>query len=136
MVIKNLTQESYACRFLTTLETDVDHICKMKPSEWENSLNCGAFIFELRERIDGFLEKDLKSFKKEERTVVKGCLVEIRKILRLLQTCYRLKVFSSITIHSMVSDMRNYIRNVRVIIGKQNHEDRQDHARKRVANQR
>ncbi len=99
-----------------TLETDVDHICKMKPAEWENSVNCGAFIFELKERIDGFLAGDLKTFKKNEKAILKDCLVEIRKILRLLQTCYTAKVFSSLTIHSMVSDMRNYIRTVRVML--------------------
>ncbi len=120
MEIKNVTHGSLAYRFLITLETDVDHICKMKPAEWDKSVNCGAFIFELKERIDGFLEKDLKTFKKDEKAIVKDCLVEIRKILRLLQTCYKAKVFSSITIHSMVSDMRNYIRSVRTVLGKHN----------------
>ena len=118
MSIKNVTHESLAYRFLITLEADVDHICKMKPTEWEKSVNCGAFIFELQERIDGFLKNDLKTFERNERTIVKECLVEIRKILRLLQSCYKVKVFSSITIHSMVSDMRNYIRNVRSLLEK------------------
>jgi hypothetical protein len=117
VVIKDLTQKSASYRFLVKLETDVEHICKMKSTEWENSLNCGAFIFELKDSIKGFLSKDLKTSKKNEKTIVKDCLVEISKILRLLQISYGTKV-SSLTIHSMVSDMRNYIHDARTRLGK------------------
>ncbi len=117
MIVKDLTQKSASYRFLIKLEADVEHICKMKAAEWEKTLNCGAFIFELQDSINGFLSKDLKTCNKNEKTIVKDCLVEIRKILRLLHRSYRTKV-SSLTIHSMVSDMRNYIRDARAQLGK------------------
>ncbi len=117
MAIKDVTQKSVSYRFLIKLEVDVEHICKMKEAEWENTLNCGAFIFELKDSINGFLSKDLKACKKSEKAITKDCLVEIRKILRLLEISYRTKV-SSLTIHSMVSDMRNYIRDTRTRLGK------------------
>jgi hypothetical protein len=117
MVINNLTQKTPAYRFLTKLEADVQHICKMKPAEWEKSLNCGAFIFELKDSINGFISKDLKTCNKNEKTIMKNCLVEIRKILRLLQISYGTKV-SSLTIHSMVSDMRSYIHDTRTKLEK------------------
>ncbi len=117
MVIKDVTQKSVSYRFLIKLETDIEHICKMKAAEWESALNCGAFIFELEDSIRGFLSNDLKNCKKGEKKIIKDCLVEIRKILRLLQLAYRPKV-SSLTIHSMVSDMRNYIRDTRTQLGK------------------
>ncbi len=116
MVINNLTQKTASYRFLMKLEADVQHICKMKSTEWEKSLNCGAFIFELKDSINGFISKDLKSCKKNEKTIIKDCLVEIRKILRLLQISYGTKV-SSLTIHSMVSDMRSYIQDTRTKLG-------------------
>ncbi len=118
MIINNLTQKTASYRFLTKLEADVQHICKMKSTEWERSLNCRAFIFELRDSINGFISKDLKTCKKDEKTILKECLVEIRKILRLLQISYGTKV-SSLTIHSMVSDMRNYIHDTRTKLGKE-----------------
>lgn len=117
MVINNLTQQSASYRFLIKLETDVQHICKMKSTEWENALNCGAFIFDLKDSINEFLSNDLKTCTKSEKTIIKDCLVEIRKILRLLQISYGTKV-SSLTIHSMVSDMRNYIHDARTRLGK------------------
>ncbi len=117
VVINNLTQKSASYRFLIKLETDVQHICKMKSTEWENALSCGAFILELKDSINGFLSKDLKACTKSEKTIIKDCLVEIRKILRLIQLSYRTKV-SSLTIHSMVSDMRNYIHDARINLGK------------------
>ena len=117
MAINNVTQQSAGYRFLIKLETDVQHICKMKATEWEKTLNCGAFIFELKDSINGFLSKELKSCEKNERRVIKDCLVETRKILRLLQLSYGAKV-SSLTIHSMVSDMRNYIHDSLIKIGK------------------
>ncbi len=117
MIIKDVTQKSESYRFLLKLETDVEHICKMKAAEWEKSLNCGAFIFELKDSINGFLSNDLKNCKKNEQKDIKNCLVEIRKILRLLQMSYRTKV-SSLTIHSMVSDMRNNIRDTRTQVEK------------------
>jgi hypothetical protein len=117
MVINNLTQKTASYRFLTKLEADVQHICKMKPAEWEKSLNCGAFIFELKDSISGFISKDLKTCTKNEKKIIKDCLVEIRKILRLLQISYGTKV-SSLTIHSMVSDMRNYIHDTRTKLEK------------------
>ncbi len=117
MIIKDVTQKSASYRFLIKLETETEHICKMKAAEWENSLNCGAFIFELKDSISGFLSNDLKSCTKNEKKIIKDCLVEIQKILRLLQLTYKTKV-SSLTIHSMVSDMRNYIRDTRTRLGK------------------
>ncbi len=117
MIIKDITQKSLACRFLIKLETDVDHLCKMKAPEWENTLRCGVFIVELREGIGGFLSDGLKSCSKQEKKIVKACLLEVRKILRVLQIAYGTKV-SSLTIHSMVSDMRNYIRDTRTALGK------------------
>ncbi len=116
MVIKDITQKSASYRFLIKLEADADHICKMKAAEWESTLNCGAFVFELKDGISGFLSKDLKDCKKSEKTITKDCLVEIRKMLRLIEMSYRTKV-SSLTIHSMVSDMRNYIRGARIKLG-------------------
>ncbi len=116
MAINNLTQKAASYRFLIKLEADVQHICKMKSTEWENSLNCGAFIFELKDSINEFLSKDLKSCTKKEKKIIKDCLIEIRKILRLLQISYGTKV-SSLTIHSMVSDMRNYIHETRTKLG-------------------
>ncbi len=116
MAINNLTQKAASYRFLIKLEADVQHICKMKSTEWENSLNCGAFIFELKDSINEFLSKDLKSFTRKEKKIIKDCLIEIRKILRLLQISYGTKV-SSLTIHSMVSDMRNYIHETRTKLG-------------------
>jgi hypothetical protein len=118
VIIKNVTQKSAPHRFLIKLESDVEHICKMKSAEWVSTLNCGAFIFELKDSIDGFLSKDLKGCKKEEKKLIKGCLVEIRKILRLLQISYGTRI-SSLTIHSMVSDMRNYIHDTRTTLEKQ-----------------
>ncbi len=117
MFINDLTQKSASYRFLVKLETDVEHICKMKSTEWENSLNCRAFIFELKDSIKGFLSKDLKTCKKDEKAIIKDCLVETSKILRLLQISYGTKV-SSLTIHSMVSDLRNYIHDARTRLGK------------------
>jgi hypothetical protein len=117
VVSANVTQKSASYRFLIKLETDVQHICKMKSAEWENALNCGEFIFELKDSINGFLSKDLKTCTRSEKTITKDCLVEIRKILRLLQISYGTKV-SSLTIHSMVSDMRNYIHDARIDLGK------------------
>ena len=119
VIIHDVTQKSASHRFLIKLETDMEHICKMKAAEWESTLNCGAFIFELKDSISGFLSNDLKNCKKGEKKILKECLVEIRKILRLLQMSYRTKV-SSLTIHSMVSDMRNYIRETRTALGKMN----------------
>jgi hypothetical protein len=63
------------------------------------------------------LSKDLKSCHRQEKKIVKDCLLEVRKILRVLQMVYATKV-SSLTIHSMVSDMRNYIRETRTALGK------------------
>ncbi len=117
MIIKDLTQKSAAYRFLIKLETDVEHICKMKSSEWEKSLNCGAFIFELKDSLKEYLSHDLKSCKKDEKKIIKDCCVEVRKILRLLQISYGTKV-SSLTIHSMVSDIRNYVHDARTKLGK------------------
>lgn len=117
MIINNLTQKTAAYGFLVKLEADVEHLCKMKSTEWQNSLNCGAFIFELKDSINEFSKKDLKSCKKNEKKIIKNCLDEIRKILRLLQLSYGTKV-SSLTIHSMVSDMRNHIRDTRTTLGK------------------
>jgi hypothetical protein len=117
VVIADVTQQSIACRFLLKLETDVEHLCKMKASEWENTLTCGVFIVELREEISGFLSKDLMTCPRQEKKIVKDCLLEIRKILRVLQMAYATKV-SSLTIHSMVSDMRNYLRENRTALGK------------------
>jgi len=117
MVIADITQKSIAYRFLMKLETDVEHLCKMKAPEWENALKCGVFTFELKDEIDGFLSKDLKSCNKREKKITKDCLVETRKILRVLKLAYATKV-SSLTIHSMVSDMRNYIRETRTALGK------------------
>ncbi len=101
------------------LETDVEHLCKMKAPEWESTLRCGVFIVELKEGIGGFLSDDLKSCNKREKKIVRDCLLEVRKILRVLQMAYGTKV-SSLTIHSMVSDMRNYIRDTRTALGKLN----------------
>ncbi len=117
MIINNVIQQSASYRFLIKLETDVEHICKMKASEWENTVNCGAFIFELKDSINGFLADDLKNCSKSEKAIVKDCLVEIRKILQVLQMSYRTKV-SSLTIHSMVSDMRRYTHDSRIRLGK------------------
>ncbi len=117
MGIRDITQESTAYRFLIKLEADVEHLCKMKAAEWENTLQCGDFIFELKDSISCFLSKDLKSCNRIEKKIVKDCLLETRKILRILQIAYRTKV-SSLTIHSIVSDMRNYIRNTRTMLGK------------------
>ncbi len=117
MIINDVTQKSASYRFLIKLETDTEHICKMKAAEWESALNCGAFVFELKDGIGEFLSKDLKNCSRNEKKIMKDCLVEIRKILRLLQMSYRTKV-SSLTIHSMVSDMRNYIRDTRTRLGK------------------
>ena len=117
MVITDITQQSIAYRFLMKLETDVEHLCKMKAAEWESALTCGVFIAELREHISGFLSKDVKSCARQEKKIIKVCLLEIRKILRVLQLAYATKV-SSLTIHSMVSDMRNYIRETRTALGK------------------
>ncbi len=117
--IADITRKSIGCRFLMKLETDVEHLCKMKAPEWENTLKCGVFIVELKEGMSGFLSNDLKSCHKQEKKIVKDCLLEIRKILRVLQLAYRTKV-SSLTIHSMVSDMRNYIRENRTALGKMN----------------
>ncbi len=119
MIITDITQKSIAYRFLMKLEADVEHLCKMKAAEWENTLTCGVFIVELKEGISGFLSKDLKSCSKEEKKIIRVCLLEIRKILRVLQMAYGTKV-SSLTIHSMVSDMRNYIRETRSALGKLN----------------
>ncbi len=117
MLLTDITQKSIAYRFLVKLETDVEHLCKMKAAEWENTLKCGVFIVELKDGISGFLSKDLKSCNKHERKIIKDGLLEIRKILRLLQMAYATKV-SSLTIHSMVSDMRNYVRETRTALGK------------------
>ena len=117
MVITDITQKSIAYRFLMKLETDVEHLCKMKAAEWESTLTCGVFIVELREEISGFLSKDVKFCSKQEKKIIRVCLLEIRKILRVLQMAYATKV-SSLTIHSMVSDMRNYIRETRTALGK------------------
>ena len=117
MVIKNITQESTSYRFLTKLESDVQHICKMKAAEWEKTANCGAFIFDLNDSIKEFLFNDLKTCSKSEKAIVKDCLVEVRKILRLLQASYKTKV-SSLTIHSMVSGIRNYVHDARIKFGK------------------
>ncbi len=117
MIITDITQKSIACRFLIKLETDVEHLCKMKAAEWESTLKCGVFIVELREGIAGFLSNNLKSCNKQEKRIVKACLRETNKILRVLQIAYRTKV-SSLTIHSMVSDMRNYIHETRTALGK------------------
>ena len=57
MIITDVTQQSAACRFLMKLETDVEHLCKMKSAEWESTLTCGVFIVELREDISGFYRK-------------------------------------------------------------------------------
>ncbi len=119
MLIKDVTRETASYRLLLKLETDVDHICKMKSSEWEKEVDCGAFIFELRESIDELLSKELQNYKKNEKKIVKDCLVEIRKILRMLQMSYRAKVLSSLTIHSMVSDIRKYIQNARTRLEKE-----------------
>ncbi len=117
VIIQDVTKKSESYRFLIKLETDVEHICKMKAAEWENSLNCGAFIFELKDSIGGYLSNGLKNCNKSEKKIMKDCLVEVQKILRLLQMSYRTKV-SSLTIHSMVSDMRNCIRDTRTRLGK------------------
>ncbi len=117
MIIKDLTQKSASYKFLVKLEADVEYICKMKSTEWEKSLNCRAFIFELKDSINKFLSKDVKTCNKNEKTIIKNCLVEANKILRLLQISYGTKV-SSLTIHSMVSDMRNYIHDARIKLGK------------------
>ena len=117
MVINDVTQKTASYRFLMKLETDVQHICKMKSTEWQKTLDCGAFVFELKDSIDEFISKDLKACKKNEKALIKDCLVEIRKILRLLQISYGTKV-SSLTIHSMVSDMRNYIHDTRIKLEK------------------
>ena len=117
MIITDVTQQSAACRFLMKLETDVERLCKMKAAEWESTLTCGVFIVELREEIGGFLSDDAKSCARQEKKLVKDCLREVRKILRVLQLAYAAKV-SSLTIHSMVSDMRNYIRETRTALGK------------------
>jgi hypothetical protein len=117
VLIKNITQESTSYRFLTKLESDVQHICKMKAAEWEKTVNCGAFVIDLDDSIKEFLSNDLKTCSKAERTLVKECLVEVRKILRLLQTSYKTKV-SSLTIHCMVSDIRNYVHDTRIKFGK------------------
>jgi hypothetical protein len=116
-MITDLTQKSVAYRFLMKLENDVEHLCKMKAAEWESTLTCGVFIVELREDISGFLSKDMQSCTRQEKKIIKDCLREIRKILRVLQLAYATKV-SSLTIHSMVSDMRNYIRETRTALGK------------------
>ncbi len=118
-MIEDITRKSIAYRFLIKLETDAEHLCKMKAAEWESTLKCGVFIVELREGIGGFLSNDLKSCSKGEKRIVKACLLEVRKILRVLQMAYGTKV-SSLTIHSMVSDMRNYIRETRAALGKLN----------------
>jgi hypothetical protein len=117
VAIADITQQAGACLFLMKLETDVEHLCKMKAAEWENTLKCGVFIVELKEGITRFLSKDLKSCHRREKKIVKDCLLEVRKILRVLQMAYATKV-SSLTIHSMVSDMRNYIRETRTALGK------------------
>jgi hypothetical protein len=119
VIIADITKKSIAYRFLMKLETDVEHLCKMKAAEWESTLTCGVFIVELREDISGFLSKDLKACNKQEKKNVRDCLREVRKILRVLQMAYATKV-SSLTIHSMVSDMRNYIRETRTALGKLN----------------
>ncbi len=72
MMITDITQKSIAYRFLMKLETDVEHLCKMKAAEWETTLKCGVFIFELREGIDGFLSNDLKSCSKQEKKIIRG----------------------------------------------------------------
>jgi hypothetical protein len=117
VVIAGRTNKSIADRFLLELEADVDNLCRMKAAEWEKTLKCGVFIVELREGISGFLSKDFKSCNKNEKKLIKDCLLEIRKILRVLQLAYATRV-SSLTIHSMVSDMRNYIRETRTALGK------------------
>jgi hypothetical protein len=89
----------------------------MKSAEWEKALNCGAFISELKDSINVFLSKGLKTCTKSEKAIIKDCLVEIRKILRLIQISYGTKV-SSLTIHSMVADMRNYVHDARINLGK------------------
>jgi hypothetical protein len=119
VIISDITKKSIAYRFLMKLETDVEHLCKMKAAEWESTLTCGVFIVELREDISDFLSKDLKACNKQEKKIVRDCLREVRKILRVLQMAYATKV-SSLTIHSMVSDMRNYIRETRTALGKLN----------------
>ncbi len=119
MIITNIAKKSVAYRFLTKLESDVEHLCKMKAPEWESTLKCGVFIVELKEGISAFLSNDLKSCNKHEKKIVKACLREINKILRVLQIAYGTKV-SSLTIHSMVSDMRNYIRETRTALGRLN----------------
>jgi hypothetical protein len=117
VAIADITQQAGAYRFLMKLESDVEHLCKMKAAEWENTLKCGVFIFELKENINGFLSKDLKSCHRQEKKIVKDCLLEVRKILRVLQLAYATKV-SSLTIHSMVSDLRNYIHATRIALNK------------------
>jgi hypothetical protein len=117
VIITDVTQQSAAYRFLMRLEADVERLCKMKEAEWESTLTCGVFIVELREDISGFLSKDVKSCARQEKKIVKDCLREVRKILRVLQLAYATKV-SSLTIHSMVSDMRNYIREALTALGK------------------
>jgi hypothetical protein len=117
VVITDITQRSGAYRFLMKIENDAEHLCKMKAAEWENTLTCGVFIVELREDISGFLSKDVKSCARQEKKIIKDCLREVRKILRVLQLAYATKV-SSLTIHSMVSDMRNYIRETRTALGR------------------
>jgi hypothetical protein len=117
VIITDVTQQSAAYRFLMRLEADVERLCKMKEAEWESTLTCGVFIVELREDISGFLSKDVKSCARQEKKIVKDCLREVRKILRVLRLAYATKV-SSLTIHSMVSDMRNYIREALTALGK------------------
>jgi hypothetical protein len=117
VTITDVTQQPAACRFLMKLENDVEHLCKMKAAEWESTLTCGVFIVELREDISGFLSNEAKSCTRQEKKFVSDCLREVRKILRVLELAYATKV-SSLTIHSMVSDMRNYIRETRAVVGK------------------
>jgi hypothetical protein len=117
VAIADITQKSIAYLFLMKLETDVEHLCRMKAAEWENTLKCGMFIVELKEGISGFISEDLKSCNKYEKKIIRDCLPEIRKILRVLQMAYGTKV-SSLTIHSMVSDMRNHIRETRTALDK------------------
>ena len=118
MAITDITRKSIAYRFLVTLESNVDHLCKMKAAEWEKTLKCGVFTVELKEDISRFLSRDLKACSRDEKKIIRESLLEIRKLLRVLQMAYETKV-SSLTIHSMVSDMRNYIRETRTALGKQ-----------------
>jgi hypothetical protein len=94
---------------LTKIEKDLMQICELKSVKSQNSASCGAFVYDLKVKINGFLMKDLKAHQREEKVILKDCLIETRKMLRLVQNSFGTKV-SMLTIHSIILDILNYIR--------------------------